>query len=190
MRTAALVVATVFCQCNALAKEPTFRTGIISSTVSASTTNGLSVTLIPGEVVQTRGVKQGNNFSVKPASLDEYVEVPARVVLFEDSFARIGRWTGQKKFNVFSASYDSGCRLQFRPNGSFISDYDCNCSDSRKNTGSMYAHGNFVWAKGACNEGKSISQWSVFVTKKNGELCQVGQNYERNRSECFKSEDD
>lgn len=190
MRITVFVVATALCQGNVLAKDPAYQTGVISSTVSTSTSKGSSITLIPGEVVQVRSAKQGNNLSVKPSVLDEYVEVPAKVVLFEDSFARLAQWAGQKKFNVYSGSYDSGCRLQFRDNGLFISHYDCNCSDSRKNAGFLYAHGRLVWAKGACNEGKSIGQWSVFVTKKNGDLCQVGQDYERNRSKCLKSEDD
>ncbi len=190
MRIILLIVAAVLCQSNALAKQPTYRTGVISSAVSATTSNGLNIKLIPGEVVQIKGGEHGDNLSVKSASLDEYVEVPAEVIVFEDKFVRIARWSGQKKFNVFSVSYDSGCRLKFRRNGSFISDHDCNCSDKRKNEGFMYSYGQLVWAKGACNEASSIGQWSVFVTKKNGKLCQVGQDYENNRSECFESEDD
>ena len=81
MRIILLIVAAFLCQSNALAKQPTYRTGVISSAVSATTSNGLNIKLIPGEVVQIKGGEHGDNLSVKSASLDEYVEVPAEVIV-------------------------------------------------------------------------------------------------------------
>lgn len=168
------------------ADEPIY--GVVRSRIDTISTKYGRVVLIPGEVVEVMPDEAAGNWKVK--SISAYTEHVVRVekdkIAFEADFLNAGKWEGQKQFS-FNDEASRVCNTIFNPNGTFASNYDCNCEESKAINGKLFRLGELVWAKDACDSHGAISPLSVFVLKENGRLCQVELNFEKKISECYES---
>lgn len=179
-----LIIATV--PMTSSADEPIY--GVIKSRVETVTTKHEGVVLIPGEVVEVTPDKASGNWQVKSISAytEHVVSVEKDKIALETDFLTAKKWEGQKQFS-FNDEVSTVCATTFHPNGTFASNYDCNCDESRSINGKLFRLGELVWAKDACDSRGKISPLSVFVLKGNGKLCQVELNFEKRISECYES---
>lgn len=87
------------------------------------------------------------------------------------SFRPVATWNGEKKFEVSSASGDSGQVYYFKSDGSFRAEFDNN-QQPRKWSGQLYQFGQIFWAKSKRGSNE-FEYWSMFRRAPNGKLCML-----------------
>ncbi len=94
--------------------------------------------------------------------------LPRSVLIKASSFKPITNWYGDRKFEITTASYDSGQIYQFKTDGTFTAVFDDNVKP-RKWSGKLYKNGNIIWAKK--NGSSNLEHWNVFRILKHNKLC-------------------
>ena len=184
-----VVFATLMTIAPARCDEITY--GVITNDITfPSAQGGKTRQLLKGEVVIIQPHKDSDKAlvqSVDDESMSDIVIERSKVATTE-LFLPLKEWKGQNKFQVSSESYDSVCNLQLHSNGTFTSQYDCNCENNASNKGILYRNKNILWAKNACGT-KGLAPWSIFVIKDDQSLCYVKFAYGPRVTECWTSED-
>ena len=95
--------------------------------------------------------------------------LPRTALADVSSFRPITAWHGESKFEVSSASGDSGQTYSFKPDGTFRAKFDDN-HKPRKWSGQLYRNGQIIWAKPKQNSA-GFDYWGVFRQVPGGKLC-------------------
>lgn len=97
--------------------------------------------------------------------------LPRHVLSDTSAFRAVNAWEGERRFEVVSASADSGQIYYFKPDGTFRAEFDDNHAP-RKWTGRLYRKGQILWAK-PDRDPRGFAAWSVFRQTDGGSMCML-----------------
>lgn len=148
----------------------------------SGTEQGEKLFFFPGQVVRVVE-KQGalvlveSKYAESPRCKDDVpfaggkgrAWVAAKNLVGASAFKPLLQWNGEKEFEVFTDSSDSGQTMQLHRDATFSAYFsDGGYTEDRRWSGRLYRYGPIIWARSS--KKSTLNSWSVFWLR-GGSLC-------------------